>query len=485
MSKINRFIFTVIIPIYNAERFLAETIESVINQTIGFEDNIQIVLVDDGSIDSSAEICSEYINRYPDNIMYVYQNNSGVVAARNRGVEYIEGKYVNFLDSDDLWKTDAFEIVYKFFEKHYDTIDIVACRVKYFGRINHYHYLDYKFNEDLIADIREQHDFTQGMLNSTFIKAESIMLSTCNISIGEDVRYVNEIIFKKGKYGLVRCAEYYYRRDKEQNSAFDKRFKTKDYYIPYLRDMCLYLLNQSIEVYGDIVPYVKFLVARFCLNRAIFVSNKPAILSTYEWKEYLNILQSVIRSIEDKYIIELRNASIAWKASLLEIKNGLNYDKYNLVRQLEVSIHRVSISKNRVHIVGRSRIELLRGTYECYICDDNGKIYEIINRRNRKYDLLDIYGTPVFEGMEFTVELPLKNKVNYWFVYKAVDSDDQLIAKMIINKSVVNDNFRNRTVRNDKWIFKSDNTHFSLVKVRRHFVKEFIKKNARLRIFNY
>ena len=94
---------SVIIPVYNVEQYLEETILSVVNQTIGFE-NIQMILVNDGSPDNSEEICLKYRDKYPDNILYIKKENGGVSSARNLGMEYIQGKYVNFLDSDDKWE---------------------------------------------------------------------------------------------------------------------------------------------------------------------------------------------------------------------------------------------------------------------------------------------------------------------------------------------------------------------------------------------
>ena len=101
-----------VIPIYNTGRYLEETFESVIGQTIGFEKHIQMILVNDGSTDNSEEICLRYKEKYPQNIVYVKQENGGVSAARNTGMKYVRGKYVNFLDSDDKWEKHAFTHVF-------------------------------------------------------------------------------------------------------------------------------------------------------------------------------------------------------------------------------------------------------------------------------------------------------------------------------------------------------------------------------------
>ena len=87
MEKKN-FKFSVIIPIYNVEKYLEEAIKSIINQSIGFEDNIQLILVNDGSTDNSEEICMKYEKEFPDNIIYIKQKNNGVSVARNTGMKY-------------------------------------------------------------------------------------------------------------------------------------------------------------------------------------------------------------------------------------------------------------------------------------------------------------------------------------------------------------------------------------------------------------
>ena len=86
-----KYKISVVIPVYKVEAYLRETVESVIAQTIGFEENIQLILVNDGSPDNSEEICLEYKNRYPRNVIYLKKENGGVSSARNESIPYIEG----------------------------------------------------------------------------------------------------------------------------------------------------------------------------------------------------------------------------------------------------------------------------------------------------------------------------------------------------------------------------------------------------------
>lgn len=93
---------SIIVPIYNAEKYLKECIESILNQTYK---NIQIILVNDGSTDKSLEICKNFASVYS-KIIIINQINAGVSAARNHGIEFAEGEYIGFVDSDDYINTN-------------------------------------------------------------------------------------------------------------------------------------------------------------------------------------------------------------------------------------------------------------------------------------------------------------------------------------------------------------------------------------------
>ena len=172
-----KYRISVIVPIYNVEKYLEEAIESVINQTMDFEKYIQLILINDGSQDSSEAICKEYQKKYPDNITYIYKENGGVSSARNMGFDLVRGKYVTFLDPDDKWEENSFLNAYNFFEKHYDEIDVLAARIQFFEAKNDYHSLDYKFNAGTrIAALNDSKELysVQSTAATTFLKAEAL-----------------------------------------------------------------------------------------------------------------------------------------------------------------------------------------------------------------------------------------------------------------------------------------------------------------------
>ncbi|MBR2869504.1 MAG: glycosyltransferase family 2 protein [Clostridia bacterium] len=118
---------SVIIPAYNGEKFLAETLDCVLNQTLR---SVQIVIVDDGSTDSTPDIIADYAKKHS-NILAIRQPNSGVSAARNNGIRNASGEYLLFLDTDDVFTPDSFELMCDKLDK--TGADIAICRVQRFG----------------------------------------------------------------------------------------------------------------------------------------------------------------------------------------------------------------------------------------------------------------------------------------------------------------------------------------------------------------
>lgn len=112
---------SVVIPVYNVEKYLSECLDSVVNQTYK---NLQIILVDDGSTDFSGKICDVYAEK-DNRITVVNQKNAGAGAAKNTGLELIDGDYFSIIDSDDYIELDMYEKMVNSLEKY--NADIVQC----------------------------------------------------------------------------------------------------------------------------------------------------------------------------------------------------------------------------------------------------------------------------------------------------------------------------------------------------------------------
>ena len=109
MSKEKRQLVSIIIPVYNVERYLKKCIDSVINQTYA---NLEIILVDDGSPDGCGDICDDYAKK-DKRIRVIHKVNGGLSDARNAGIDAATGDYIAFVDSDDYVASDYAELLYK------------------------------------------------------------------------------------------------------------------------------------------------------------------------------------------------------------------------------------------------------------------------------------------------------------------------------------------------------------------------------------
>lgn len=115
---------SVIIPVYNVERYLKRCLNSVINQTYR---SLEIILIDDGSTDSSGKICDEY-SSLDKRIVVIHKENNGLSSARNKGLGIAKGEYIGFVDSDDFIHPQMYEILYKAIVE--EQLDMVSCKTQ-------------------------------------------------------------------------------------------------------------------------------------------------------------------------------------------------------------------------------------------------------------------------------------------------------------------------------------------------------------------
>ena len=110
---------SVILPVYNTEKYIKKCLDSLVNQTMN---NIEIIVVNDGSIDHSEEIIKKYEEKYKNMIKYLKKENGGLSEARNYGIKYATGKYIAFVDSDDYVDINLFLNLEKYIQKGSDLI---------------------------------------------------------------------------------------------------------------------------------------------------------------------------------------------------------------------------------------------------------------------------------------------------------------------------------------------------------------------------
>jgi glycosyltransferase involved in cell wall biosynthesis len=165
---------SVVMPAFNAERYIAESVDSVLSQT--FQD-FEIIIVDDGSTDKTIEIVGKYGSR----VKVISQENSGPSRARNTGIMSAAGRYIAFLDSDDLWTEDKLEVQVGFMESN-PRIDMVVADMMMFQEDatifdSYFDSIRIKgFYDTLISEQRELQDAFSMLLQCNFIPTGTVLL---------------------------------------------------------------------------------------------------------------------------------------------------------------------------------------------------------------------------------------------------------------------------------------------------------------------
>lgn len=431
-------LFSVVIACYNTAKYLDECINSIIGQSFSFGSNIQLILVDDGSTDNTREICLKYQNQYPDNIFYLYQENKGQGAARNLGLEYANGKYINFLDSDDKFSGNTFYKVYEFFEKHYDEIDFVSTRMFFFDKYEGQHPLNYKFEEEKVIDLNKNWDYPQLSASSAFFKKELFEHYRFPETLvnSEDTLMINEMLLENPKYGVVTEAIYWYRRRSDESSTIDSSSQKKEFYINRLNNYFKALIDASIEKYGHVVKFIQYLIV-YDIQWMFSVGDISKILTTDEIKEVYLHVQDILSYLNDDIILSLRNDKLNIRHHMLATKyavvnvdlNGVvNYEnivpKFNgefagiyssdvLVDRLDehkIWLDIIEIKQNTLFISGFLMSFFGDDTIEIEIAKNN-QIFTAkqVNYKNSSKKFL---GCSLESQYNFDAEIPLEDNEN-------------------------------------------------------------------------
>jgi len=329
-------IITTIIPVYNVRDYIADTIDSVISQSIGFIPYIDLVLVDDGSTDGSDRVCLEYVKKFPNNIKYIRQINSGTAGSpRNEGLKHAKNKYVHFLDGDDIIGRNFYKIAVNFFENNYSRVDFVATKIKFFdGNIDE-HPNNYKFAKTRIIDIDVEPDNPILHISSCLFRNKVLIDKKFDtkLTIGEDAKFITEVLKSKRAYGAISNSCLYYRKRSDGSSFINGQFKNNDFYDATVKRFLKYILNEWKDSKGKPARYVQNVVLydlRWRLSQ-----EKDYILNEKTKIKYKNLIYNLVSYIEDEVILSKRGMSVQQKRYLLDIKH--NRDWYNQIELINSS----------------------------------------------------------------------------------------------------------------------------------------------------
>ncbi len=279
-------LISIIVPVYNVEKYIRRCVDSLINQTYK---NLEIILIDDGSPDNSGAICDEYAER-DNRIKVIHKENGGVSSARNVGLDNTSGEYIGFIDADDYIDFQMYEVLYNNLTDNEADISMCVYALENSSGefIPHYssEITEAFDREQAISEMLKQVKYTCSLWDKLFSARliESVRFDE-EISHNEDLLFVYQLMKKSDKAVYTSRPMYYY--CKNEQSASRVKFSDKNTTMLKAQTMVLEDIRENVpEIYDvALTEYVK---------TAIF--NLTAIVkSNYQNKEYIEKLREIVK----------------------------------------------------------------------------------------------------------------------------------------------------------------------------------------------
>lgn len=316
-----KYRMSVIVPVYNSEKYLEACLDSLIAQTMR-KDCFEVLLIDDGSSDASAEICRSYAEKCAV-FKYIHKENGGVSSARNLGIQKAQGKYFLFLDADDTLSHCTLKAVAGFFDRHYDEVDLVTYKIVPIinGKRGALHYRYKTLNRTAVYDLNEPENWyiTQSTMN-TCVKnlgeGKNILFDT-DLFWGEDQKYNCTVIADKMKIGYCDEAEYLYLRHPSSVTGT----KNSAYYIFESTTQLWESIFKRFEG-SHIPPYMQAMVLNDYNWKGAADLLLPYHYPKKEYEQAVDRVLDIISQFDDDVIVNHPRIDIYHKTYLLGLKKG-------------------------------------------------------------------------------------------------------------------------------------------------------------------
>ena len=317
---------SVIIPIYNGSEYIENCIKMVQKQTL---EDIQIILIDDGSQDNTSMICNKYCNE-DERIDAIYQSNRGVSIARNNGIKIAKGQYICFVDCDDKIEENYLEELYNTCEDN--NVKISCCTIESIdnkGNIISSRFMEdgYYKKIDALDELFKFRGLNWGpcgkLFHKSLIKGN---LKFPNLHVYEDLSFVYKAIYlSEGIYFTNKCKYYYIHR--QNVGAMDKfiKYPTTDV-IAISYEILEFIKKQSLPIwdtsfYGVISQVI------------MYINDINKIDCRWEKEESKNYIKET-RKLLGKYRIDLlRNKTIYYKEKIIFLILSFSPRLYKIITQ--------------------------------------------------------------------------------------------------------------------------------------------------------
>lgn len=299
---------SVVIPVYNVDDYIEETIESLLAQTLK---EFEVILIDDGSTDKSIEKIEKVLKEHT-NFKLFKQKNNGPSAARNKGIELAKGEYIAFMDSDDKIPKDSLEVRYNLAREK--DVEVLICSTYKFNKNNSWPMKNH-FLEEGFKDVKNDSDLytTLGPCNKLF-KRDLIeaLRFPIDIKYAEDQVFVMEAYLKAKKIFASKYTAYYYReRPDDAAGSLTKQIIDNSSFVIEQVKTSWKLTKSNIEKYCENKYIANNITAKYferLLSYDIWPPLKNAVVKGNEETQIkaLNNMKNLIEVLDDNIINESR-----------------------------------------------------------------------------------------------------------------------------------------------------------------------------------
>lgn len=290
---------SVIVPVYNVEKYIKRCLETLVQQTL---EDIEIVIVNDGSTDQSKLIIEKYVKKYPLKIKYIEKQNGGLSSARNFGLRYAKGKYIAFLDSDDYVEKNMYEEMYK--KAIQDKSDIVECDFIWEWELSNCAIKECNKNIKIKKDMRKNYKNKKEMMRKPRVVA-------WNKLIKRKIIEENNITFPEGL--IYEDLEFFFKLIPFVN----KISYINKYFVHYMQRVDS-ISNTQTEKNADIFKI---------LDNIIEFYKKNELYDKYK-KELKYMSLRILFGSSMKRILKIKNRKVRRKLLLETLKNGTKQTRF-------------------------------------------------------------------------------------------------------------------------------------------------------------
>lgn len=309
---------SIVVPVYNVEKYLDKCINSILNQTLS---EFELILIDDGSKDSSGLICDKYAES-DKRIKVIHKSNGGMSSARNIGLDVAKGKYIGFVDSDDWIESDMYELLYNICEDN--NCDIANCSsiIHYEQKtvINGGHSLIIHNREEAMKTMLEGKLYDE-VVWTKLIKRE--ILAGTRFTEGivyEDTDFTYRVIDKVQKVGCIGEPKYHYIKRQKGIMNLAKKDLNIDGVLVY---------NEMYKFFRNNYLNLSELAANKLVNHAMYILDK--ISNSDDFKKYKYKYDKVVNILNENYKVIIRLNGLNVKQKILLTLTKINPLLFKLI----------------------------------------------------------------------------------------------------------------------------------------------------------